>query len=74
MICLVFCKHFIQKLGHVTPFDSLEAYEGNIDVLFEVRSGEGAAEADACRLTERRLDDADQVQVLQRVRVPGTGR
>ena len=72
MICLVFCKH--SKLGHVTPFDWLKAYERNVDVLLEVRSDEGAREADACRLAERRLDDADQVQVLQSVRVPGTGR
>ena len=47
-------------------------YVGDGDVLFEVGRVELTAEADASGAVERRLDDADQIQVLQRVRVPGT--
>ena len=49
-------------------------YVGDGDVLFEVGRVELTAEADASGAVERRLDDADQIQVLQRVRVPGTRR
>lgn len=49
-----------------------EGYQRNGDVLFVVDGGEGAREAEAGGLAEGRLLDADQVQVLQRVRVART--